>query len=285
MALMSMIARSFDSLGPHGFHRVAYWEWPGPAKARSVICAHGLTRNGRDFDRLAQVLSAEYRVVCADIVGRGKSDWLADPKDYDYSVYLADLAALIARLDVAEVDWVGTSMGGLLGMMMAAKPRAPIRRLVINDIGPLIAKEGLTRIGSYVGRDPSFRDAGELEATLRQVAASFGLLSDAQWRHLAAISTRRKPDGSLGFAYDPHIGDAFRNAPAEDIDLWSQWDRISCPTLVLRGAQSDLLRPADAEAMTQRGPKARLVEFPGIGHAPALMADDQIAAIRDFLLG
>lgn len=280
-----MTPRSLDCLGPHGFHRLAYWEWPGPPGARTVICAHGLTRNGRDFDTLAEALSAQRRVVCPDFPGRGQSPWLQDPADYGYPLYLADMAALFARLDVAEIDWVGTSMGGLVGMLLAAQSGSPIRRLVINDIGPLIAKEGLARIGSYVGRDPSFRDAGELEATLRQVAASFGPLSDAQWRHLAAISTRHKPDGSLGFAYDPRIGDAFRDAPAEDIDLWSQWDGISCPTLVLRGAQSDLLRPADAAAMTQRGPKARLVEFPGIGHAPALMADDQIAVIRDFLLG
>jgi pimeloyl-ACP methyl ester carboxylesterase len=282
---MSIAPRSLDCLGPHGFHRLAYWEWSGPSGARTVICAHGLTRNGRDFDALAEALSVQRRVVCPDFPGRGQSPWLADPADYGYPLYLADMAALIARLDVADIDWVGTSMGGLVGMALAAQPGSPIRRLVINDIGPLIAKEGLARIGSYVGRDPSFRDAGELEVTLRQVAASFGPLSDAQWHHLAAIGTRHKPDGSLGFAYDPHIGDAFRNAPAEDIDLWSQWDRISCPTLVLRGAQSDLLRAADAGAMTRRGPKARLVEFPGIGHAPALMADDQIAAIRDFLLG
>ncbi len=282
---MSITPRSLDCLGPHGFHRLAYWEWPGPAGARAVVCAHGLTRNGRDFDTLAEALSAHRRVVCPDFPGRGQSPWLSDPADYGYSLYLADMAALIARLDVEAVDWIGTSMGGLVGMLLAAQVGSPIRRLVINDIGPIIAKEGLARIGSYVGRDPSFRDAAELEATLRLVAASFGPLSDAQWRHLAAISTRQKPDGSLGFAYDPRIGDAFRNAPAEDIDLWSEWDRVGCPTLVLRGAQSDLLRSADAEAMTRRGPKARLVEFPGIGHAPALMEEDQIAVIRDFLLG
>ena len=282
---MSMIARSLSCLGPHGFHRLAYWEWPGPPGARTVLCVHGLTRNGRDFDTLAEALAASCRVICPDFPGRGHSEWLSDPADYNYAVYLADMAALIARLDVDAVDWVGTSMGGLVGMAMAAQKATPIRRLVINDIGPLIAKEGLQRIGSYVGRDPSFRDAAELEAVLRQVAAPFGPLSDAQWKHLATVSTRQKPDGTLGFAYDPHIGDAFRDAPEADIDLWPQWDAIACPTLVLRGAQSDLLRRQDAEAMTQRGPKARLVELAGIGHAPALMAADQIATIRDFLLG
>jgi pimeloyl-ACP methyl ester carboxylesterase len=281
---MSMIARSLRCLGPHGFHRLAYWEWPGPKAARTVLCVHGLTRNGRDFDALAEALSATCRVVCPDVAGRGKSEWLSDPADYGYSTYLADMAALIARLDVEEVDWVGTSMGGLIGMMLAAQPGAPIRRLVINDVGPLIAKEGLERIASYVGRDPSFRDLAALEAALRVVAASFGPLSDAQWRHLATHSTRSKPDGSLGLAYDPHIGDAFRAAPPEDVDLWRSWDAIRCPTLLLRGAESDLLRRADAAAMTQRGPRAKLIELPGIGHAPALMAQDQIAAISDFLL-
>jgi pimeloyl-ACP methyl ester carboxylesterase len=281
---MSMIARSLDCLGPRGFHRLAYWEWPGPAGARTVLCVHGLTRNGRDFDALAEALSARFRVICPDVAGRGKSAWLSDPADYGYTVYLADMAALFARLDVEEVDWIGTSMGGLIGMMLAARPGAPIRRLVINDIGPLIAKEGLARIASYVGLDPGFRDLAEIEATLRVVAGSFGPLSDAQWHHLATHSARTRPEGGLGFAYDPRIGDAFRAAPPDDIDLWPTYDAVRCPTLVIRGADSDLLRRADAEAMTRRGPRARLVEFRGIGHAPALMAPDQIAAIREFLL-
>jgi len=282
---MSMTARALACLGPHGFHRLHYWEWPGPPGAPTLLCVHGLTRNGRDFDDLAKALSSRYRVVCPDMPGRGQSDWLSDPKDYGYPVYLADIAALIARLDVEAVDWVGTSMGGLIGMLLASQKGAPIRRLVINDIGPLIAKEGLARIGSYVGQDPDFGDLAELEAMLRRVAQSFGPLSDAEWRHLATHSAREKPNGRLGFAYDPHIGDPFRAAPPNDIDLWAAYDAMTCPTLVIRGADSDLLRRADAEAMTRRGPKARLVEFPGIGHAPALMAVDQIAAIRDFLSG
>lgn len=280
-----MIARSLAALGPHGFHRLTHWEWPGPPGAATVLCLHGLTRNGRDFDVLAEALSQSRRVVAPDMPGRGQSEWLKDPADYGYPVYLADTAALIARLGVERLDIVGTSMGGIIGMFLASMPGNPIGRLVINDVGPLIAKEGVARIGTYVGEDPSFADLGALEAALRVRAVTFGPLSDAEWRHLATISARTKPDGTLGFAYDPHIADAFRAAPAADIDLWPQWDAIRCPTLVLRGAQSDLLRAEDAQAMTRRGPKARLVEFPGIGHAPALMAADQIAAIRDFLLG
>lgn len=282
---MSMSMGSIRCLGPHGFHAMAYAEWQGPPDAPTLVCVHGLTRNGRDFDALAEALAAHYRVVCPDVVGRGRSEWLSHPEDYGYPLYLADMAALLARLDVPEVDWVGTSMGGLIGMLMAALPGAPIRRLIVNDVGPLIAREGLERIASYVGRDPGFSDIGALEAHLREVARSFGPLSDAEWRHLAAHSVRSKPDGMLGLAYDPRIGDAFKDVALGDIDLWAQWDAIRVPTLVLRGAESDLLRRADAEAMTRRGPRAKLVEFPGIGHAPALMAADQIAVIRDFLLG
>ncbi len=280
---MSMRARSLACLDSRGFHRLVYWEWPGPPGARTVMCVHGLTRNGRDFDALAQVLSRRYRVVCPDMPGRGGSEWLTDPEDYTETQYLHDVAALCARLDVEEIDWVGTSMGGLIGMLLASQRGAPIRRLVINDIGPLIAREGLTRIASYVGADPGFPTLAAFEGELRRIAAPFGPLSDAQWHHLAEHGWRRKSDGTFGFAYDPRIGDAFRKKPPEDVDHWDWWDAISCPTLVLRGQDTDLLRREDAVAMTGRGPRAKLVEFAGIGHAPSLMAEDQIAAIGDFL--
>ncbi len=280
-----MIERSLTCIGPHGFHRVAYIDWPGPKNAPVLLCIHGLTRNGRDFDMLARSMSAHYRVVCPDMPGRGKSMWLSDSADYAYSLYLSDITALIARLDVETVDWIGTSMGGIIAMLFAALPGAPLRRLVLNDVGPLIPKEGLERIAGYVGHDQSFSDLAALETALRAVLAPYGPLSDAQWRHLATYMARRKPDGTIGLAYDPQIGDRFKTGPIEDVDMWTQWDKITCPVLVLRGAQSDILRRSDAEAMTQRGPRARLVEFPGIGHAPALMAEDQIAIVRDFLLG
>jgi pimeloyl-ACP methyl ester carboxylesterase len=282
---MALSIRSMLTATPHGFFRMSYAEWAGPPSAPTVLCVRGLTRNGRDFDVLAEALARDFRVICPDILGRGKSDWLEHSEDYDYAVYIGSMAQLIARLDVPELLWVGTSMGGLMGLITAALPRAPIKRLVINDIGPLIAKEGLARIATYVGKDPSFADLTALEAYQREVAAGFGALTDAQWRHLATHAARTKPDGSLGLAYDPRIGDAFKKAPLVDVDLWALWDRIACPTLVLRGAQSDLLRRSDAEAMTRRGPRASLVEFPGVGHAPALMAPEQIAAVRGFLLG
>ena len=204
---------------------------------------------------------------------------------YAYPTYMAAVGALLARLDVAEIDWIGTSMGGIIGMFLAALPGTPIRRMVLNDIGPLIPAAGLRRLGAYVGTDPSFADLDALEADLRRIAAPFGPLAPEDWRHLVRISARRRPDGTLGYAYDPRIGDALRQGEPQDIDLWATWDAIKVPTLVLRGAASDLLRHEDALAMTERGPRARLVELPGIGHAPALMAPDQIALVRDFLRG
>lgn len=277
-----MIERSLMCLGPHGFYRMAYAAW-GESGGRVVLCVHGLTRNGRDFDALAGALQSDRHVVCPDMPGRGKSDDLANAADYAYPTYLGAVAALLARLEATEIDWVGTSMGGIIGMLLAALPGTPIRRLVLNDIGAVVAAPGLKRIATYVGRDPSFADLDALEAALRRIAQPFGPLPDETWRHLARHSARRRRDGSWGWAYDPRIGDALRDLPLEDVALWPQWDAIKAPTLVLRGAESDILRHEDAVAMTTRGPQARLVELPGIGHAPALWAPDQIALIRDFL--
>jgi pimeloyl-ACP methyl ester carboxylesterase len=285
---MAMRARNLPVLGSQGFLNLAYCEWEGPTGAPTVLCVHGLTRNGRDFDMLADALSPQFRVVCPDLPGRGRSDWLDDARSYGFPFYLAVLGALYARLDVPAVHWVGTSMGGLLGILFAALPKSPVRRLVLNDIGPSLAKEGLQRIAGIVGRDPGFSNRHELEAYLRDVHAGFGPLTDAQWRHLVAHAGRTRTDGRLGLAYDPKIGEAFRaqdpEAAARDADFWPFYERIRCPTLVLRGARSDLLQAEDAAAMTERGPRAELVEFPDIGHAPALMAEDQITVIRDFLL-
>jgi pimeloyl-ACP methyl ester carboxylesterase len=279
---MAMKENSFLGLGPAGFHRIAYVEW-GDGGKPPLICVHGLTRNGRDFDHLAQALAGDYRVVCPDVVGRGKSEWLPDGSLYGQPQYMSDMAALIARVADGPVDWIGTSMGGLIGMMLAAQNGSPIRRLVVNDVGPFIPKTALERLASYVGGNPSFPNIQELEIYLRQVAAPFGPLSDGEWRHLALHSAKTLPDGTLGLAYDPAIGKAFRAQPLQDIDLWSVWDRIRCPVLVLRGAASDLLLAETADEMTRRGPHATVAEIAECGHAPALMDAAQIAAIRDWL--
>jgi len=279
-----MSERSFLGLSAAGFHKVAYTQWGREDAPRTVVCAHGLTRNGRDFDALALDLADGYRVACPDVVGRGKSGWLGNPALYGYPQYCADMAALIARLGVDEVDWVGTSMGGLIGMMLAAQPNSPIRRLVINDVGPFISKVGLQRIADYVGKDPVFEDIAAVESYLRFVLMGFGRLPDEAWRHMAEHGARQRGDGRYGLAYDPAIAEAFKAQPMDDVDLWTFWDRIRCPVLVLRGATSDILMAETAEEMTRRGPGAKLVEFAHTGHAPALMTDDQIAVVRGFLL-
>lgn len=281
----TMTQHSFLGLSATGFHRVAYTQWgTGP---RTIICVHGLTRNSRDFDHLARDLAEtlDARVVCPDVVGRGKSDRLVNPDNYGYPQYLSDMAALIARLDVENVEWVGTSMGGLIGMLLAAQPNSPVSKLVINDVGPFIPKASLERIAEYVGVEHAFEDLTKLEDYLRVTYGSFGKLTDQQWRHLAEHTARGLPDGRLGLAYDTGIARIFAQAPIGDVDLWPVWNMIRCPVMVVRGAESDLLLPDTARRMTQEGPKAKLVEFAGVGHAPALMDPAQIAAVRDFLRG
>ncbi len=280
---MTIRQRSFLGLSAAGFHRVAYTQWGPESAARTVVCVHGLTRNGRDFDALALALADQARVVCPDVVGRGRSDRLANPALYGYAQYLADMTALIARLDVEEVDWVGTSMGGLMGLMLAAQPNSPIRRLVINDVGPFVPAEGLARIGEYVGKDPVFDDLKGVESYLRFILAGFGDLSDEVWARMAEHSSWAQPDGRFRLAYDPGIAAPFRAGPIGDVDLWPLWDAIRAPTLVLRGADSDILRADTAQEMTRRGPRPRLAEFASVGHAPSLTTPDQIAVVRDFL--
>jgi pimeloyl-ACP methyl ester carboxylesterase len=280
---MPMTSHDYHALGPHGFHRVHYTQWGDPDNPKVLICVHGLTRTGRDFDFLAAALEQEYRVLCPDVVGRGQSDWLADKADYTYPLYVNDMATLLARIDAERIDWVGTSMGGLIGLFLASYPGTPIHKLVINDVGPRIPLAGLKRIADYVGQTTAFANLEKMEQFLRAIGAPFGNLTDAQWRHMTVHSSRRLEDGRYTLAYDPGIAENFRKLDLQDIDLWPLWDAIRCPTLVLRGVHSDVLDRADAVAMTERGPRAQLVEFLGMGHAPALMADEQIAVVRDWL--
>jgi pimeloyl-ACP methyl ester carboxylesterase len=275
-------------LSSKGFHRMRYVEWGDPDAERVAILVHGLTRNGRDFDVLAQALIPEFRVMCPDVAGRGASDWLPAKEDYGYPQYCADMTALIARATAGgrprRIYWIGTSMGGIIGMLLASRPNSPIQKLVVNDVGTLIPKAALERIGAYVGKDPRFRTLEEMEAAVRLVSAPFGPLTDAQWRHLTVTGAKQHGDGSWGFCYDPGIAVPFRAQALADVDLWQYWDAITCPTLLVRGAHSDVLLKDTAAAMTRRGPRPRLIEFDGVGHAPMLMADEQIQVVRKFLL-
>jgi len=269
---------------PQGLHRMAYTEWGDPHNPDVVVCVHGLTRNGRDFDDLARVLSSAYRVICPDVVGRGRSEWLPAKSAYGLPQYVSDMMVLLARSGAASVHWVGTSMGGLIGMLIGSQPDSPIDRLVLNDVGPVITAASLRRIGEYVGRAPVFPDFAAAERYIREVSAPFGPLTDAQWHHLTQTSLRERPGGGYEMRYDPGIGDVFRTAPAlNDVDLWPIYDAIRCPTLVLRGEDSDLLTPETHREMGRRGPQAKLLEVPGVGHAPALMDAAQIALVQDFL--
>ncbi len=264
-----------------GFHELAWTEW-GPEGGAPVVCVHGLTRNGRDFDMLAQALAARgRRVLCPDLPGRGTSAWLPDARLYTPASYVVALAHLLARLD-GMVDWVGTSLGGICGMMVAAGANNPLRRLVLNDIGSRVPAAAAARIAAYIRQEHAFADLAGLEAHLRQVHAPFGPLTDAQWRHLAEHSARLLPDGRIGMHYDPAIAAPFAEQPAGDLDLSALWSLNRLPTLLLRGAESDILEAGVAAEMAGR-PGVALVTFPGIGHAPALMEPAQILRVADFL--
>lgn len=283
---MPMTEQRFLGLGPHGFHEIAYFQWGDPLNEKVLVCVHGLTRRGRDFDLLAQALEDHYRVICVDLPGRGHSDWLAVAADYQPMTYVQDMAALIARLNVRYVDWVGVSLGGLVGMTLAIQPKTPIRKLVLDDIGAFVAKDALEVINGYVGRDPTFDDVKGLEAYMREINTGYGQLTDAQWAFLAQNAARQdKATGKWHQHYDPKIAEPFREGFSEDVSLWPVWDAIPCPTLVLRGALSEILTRETAEEMMARKPGAKLVEFADAGHAPMLLDPAQIAPVCEFLLG
>jgi pimeloyl-ACP methyl ester carboxylesterase len=275
-------------LGTRGLHQMAYWEWGDPGNPRVLVCAHGLSRQGRDFDTLARSMSDRYRVVCPDFVGRGQSDWLPDPVGYVIPTYVADSVTLLARLDATEVHWVGTSMGGLIGLGLAALPGSPVAKLVLNDVGPTIEAPSLARIAVYLGAPMRWSSVDEAADYLWSISDGFGPHTREQW--LALTRPQLKADGD-GFKphYDPAIAIPFRALTAEaaaggEALLWQAYDALRCPTLLVRGADSDLLSEATAKAMTERGPRARLVVFDGVGHAPMFNTDAQVGAVRAFLL-
>lgn len=285
---------------------MAFWRWGDATAAHVVVCVHGLTRQGRDFDRLAQALVAQsphpFQVVCPDVVGRGRSEWLTDPAGYQIPQYAADMLAMLAQVTsqmgaenpMQALDWVGTSMGGLIGMVLAGQAGlplpAPIRRFVLNDVGPAITWSSVERMQIYVGQYGQYRDLDEAADALWALSQGFGPVPADLWRDMSAHMLRPGTDGGVTLHYDPAIGVPVRAmtpeaATAGEATLWALYDQIQARTLLIRGQDSDLLTPETAAAMTQRGPRAQLDTWPGFGHAPTLTGDDQIAVVARFLLG
>jgi pimeloyl-ACP methyl ester carboxylesterase len=269
-----------------GPRTMAWVEWGEPS-AKALVCVHGLTRCARDFDFLAREMARRgYRVICPDIAGRGDSSWLTDPMDYAVPTYTKHMLMLLARLELESLHWVGTSLGGVIGMAIAAVPGSPIARLVLNDIGPVVKLAAQRRIAGYVGKWPPLPDIEAAERYVREVSEPFGPHTDAEWRFLTEHVVRPNPDGTLRMHYDPAIAVTFgAEPPTADLELWKLYDDIRCPMLVLRGEHSDMLARETLAQMAGRGPRAKAVEVPGVGHAPTLIHADQIAIVRDFLLG
>jgi pimeloyl-ACP methyl ester carboxylesterase len=268
---------------------MAYKEWGDPKNPAVLLCVHGVTRVSDDFDSLAAVMSDRYRVICPDVVGRGRSSWLANPLGYQLPQYVSDMVTLIARLDVAQVDWFGTSMGGLIGMGVAALKDNPIRKMLLNDIGPTINYAALMRIAEYMGKEVRFPTFEAGVDYIRTIAAPFGPHSDEQWHKLAGDVLRQQKDGQWIRHYDPALALAFssfteESAAQSEAALWAIYDAIQCPVLLVRGSESDLLSRETANLMTQRGPRAALTELAGIGHAPTFIQPEQIALARDFFI-
>ena len=279
---------------------MAWWQWGEPAADHVVVCVHGLTRQGRDFDVLAQALVARaggaLRVVCPDVVGRGRSDWLADPMGYQLPTYVADMLQMLGQLHaqapVRTLDWVGTSMGGLIGMGVCGTPKlplpAPVRRLVLNDVGPVIQWEALQRIGTYIGKTGRFENVQQAADAMWAISRSFGPHTPQQWLALSQAMVKPLPEGGVTLHYDPALAMPFRALTQESAQqgqaaLWQLYDNIQARTLLTRGVESDLLSHETAQEMARRGPKAQLIEFPGVGHAPTFVADHQIEAVASFL--
>lgn len=267
---------------------MAYVEWGDPNNPRVLLCVHGLTRTGRDFDTLAAQLARHYRVVCPDIVGRGKSEWLRDPNGYIFPQYVADIVTLIARLGVAQLDYLGTSMGGLIGIILASMPDSPVARMVINDVGPHIEPTAVLRLRDYVGQTLHFTTAQQGVDYIAQHSDGFGAHTTDQWRALNAPMLRRV-DGGFELRADPGIAQVFNHvtvatAVAGELALWQAFDAIRCPVLVTRGAQSDLFSRLTLAEMVRRGQAVESVEFPGVGHAPTFVDTLQIAAVERFFI-
>jgi len=276
----------YFGLSQQGFHRLFYQEWCEKSGAVTLICVHGLTRNSGDFSYLAEQIQNQYRVICPDIVGRGKSDWLKDKNAYQFSQYLADISVLIGRLGVNTIDWLGTSMGGLLGIFLASLPNTPIRKLVINDVGPFVPREALIYISKYAGNDLHFETFEDVVAYFKQLYVDWGDIPEKGWLHMASHSSSKLPDGTFSLAYDPGLMESMKKNPdaITDFDIWPVFEKIQCPILVLRGINSNVLSNDVAQQMKIRGKNVDVVDFPDIGHAPHLMTDEHVSILRAWLL-
>ena len=267
-----------------GSHLLTYYEWGDPENDRVLLCVHGLARTGRDFDHMAGALQDRYRVVCPDMVGRGHSEWLPVKADYNYPQYLRDMLTLIAQLRPARLDWLGTSMGGMTGMILAAQGDNPIHKLVLNDVGAVLAGETVKYLQAWFGEEQHFANLDEVESYCRGIYKPFGDLTDVEWREIAENTVRPAPDGGYVLHYDPAIADNVKTLEAKDYAVWEVWDAIQAPVLLIHGKESTVLTQATVTEMLQRGPSTDLIEWPGIGHAPTLTREEQIAPIREWLL-
>lgn len=286
--------RTVQCISPGGLHRMAYKEWGDVDNPKVLVCVHGVTRVSDDFDHMARALCESHRVICPDVVGRGRSEKLRNALYYQIPQYVSDMVALLARITaqpaVTAVDWFGTSMGGLIGIGLAALPDNPIGKLILNDVGPVLNRGALLRIGDYIGQPARFQTFDEAARYIREISAPFGPHTDDEWRKLASDVLRQDQNGLWVRHYDPALAVAFKSVTPDSLEageaqLWKAYDAIRCPTLLVRGGESDLLSHQTAQAMTQRGPKAQLIELPDIGHAPTFMHADQIAIVQNFLAG
>lgn len=266
-----------------GLHNIAFQQWGDKTNPNILVCAHGLTRQKHDFDDLAKRLSQHYRVLCFDFPGRGESDWLQNKSSYDFAQYIVDALIVIAYSNQSKVNWLGTSMGGILGMLLASMNNSPINKLIINDVGPFIPKAALTRIADYLSQPVAFDTEEQFELYLRTIHAGFGALTDDQWKRLTRYSQRSLTNGKIAPHYDPGIALSYADKAVQDVDLWPVWHAISQPCLLIHGEQSDLLNAETAQQMTNTGPKAELLTIPNTGHAPALMNDKDIDFIQHWL--
>lgn len=286
---MAFTRQSVQCISPTGLHHMSYKEWGDPRNAKVLICVHGVTRVADDFDALAQALEDDYRIICPDVVGRGQSGHLSNPQLYQIPQYVSDMVTLLARANAVTVDWVGTSMGGLIGMVLASLKDNSLRKLVLNDVGPSLNFDGLKRIGDSIAQDVKFDTFDEAARFIRDVSISFGPHSEAQWHKIAKDVLMQNAEGKWVRHYDLSLAIPVQATTAElaaigEKMLWAAYDAITCDTLLVRGAESDLLSKATAAQMQERGPRAQVVEIAGVGHAPTFVQQDQIALVKEFLL-